>query len=110
MHHPHGSLAMTHGIKACYKLLANRHRRDTGLKKKRHPGSDTDIECETMKPAIYARAWNTVPETRPPQSPVEKRVRAFLDGKTHGEDLLHALYDHVLEEPIPERLLAVLRR
>lgn len=33
----------------------------------------------------------------------------FLDGKTHGEGLFHALYDHVLDEPIPERMRALLR-
>ena len=37
-------------------------------------------------------------------------IRDFLTGKTDGEDLLHALYDHVLDEPVPERLRALLRR
>ena len=41
--------------------------------------------------------------------PVEHRIRAFLDGKTNGEDLLHALYDHVLDEPIPESMRALLK-
>jgi hypothetical protein len=40
---------------------------------------------------------------------VEQQVLDFLDGKTHGEELLHALHDHVLDEPIPERMLALLR-
>jgi hypothetical protein len=40
---------------------------------------------------------------------VEKQIRDFLDGRTHGEDLLHALHDHVLDEPIPERMRALLR-
>jgi anti-sigma factor NepR-like protein len=40
---------------------------------------------------------------------VEEQVRDFLDGKTHGEELFHALYDHVLDEPIPERMRALLR-
>jgi len=38
---------------------------------------------------------------------VEEQVLDFLDGKTHGEDLLHAIYDHVLDEPIPERMRAL---
>jgi hypothetical protein len=63
-----------------------------------------------MRPASYARAWNPALEPRPPHSSFEKRVRAFLDGRTHGEELLHALFDHVLDEPIPERLTAALRR
>ena len=43
-------------------------------------------------------------------SPVDRDIRDFLAGRSDGEDLLHAIYDHVLEEPIPERLRAVLRR
>jgi hypothetical protein len=41
---------------------------------------------------------------------VAAEIRAFLDGDTNGEPLLHALYDHVLDEPIPARLLEALRR
>jgi hypothetical protein len=41
---------------------------------------------------------------------VEQQILDFLDGKTHGEELLHALHDHVLDEPIPERMLAFLRQ
>lgn len=40
----------------------------------------------------------------------DSRIRAFLAGETDGEDVLHQIYDHVLDEPVPERLLAVLRR
>jgi hypothetical protein len=36
-------------------------------------------------------------------------IRAFLDGETNGEPLLRALYDHILDEPIPARLLQLLR-
>ena len=42
-------------------------------------------------------------------SSVDGDIRDFVDGKTDGEELLHALYDHVLDEPIPERLRALLR-
>src|SRR3954447_18706205 len=31
---------------------------------------------------------------------VEEQILDFLDGRTHGEDLLHALHDHVLDEPV----------
>ena len=41
---------------------------------------------------------------------VDSRIRAFLTGETEGRDLLRALYDHVLDEPVPERLRAVLKR
>ena len=40
----------------------------------------------------------------------DSRIRTFLDGESDGEDLLHAIYDHVLDEPVPERLRAILRR
>ena len=41
---------------------------------------------------------------------VDSRIRAFLNGETDGEDVLHEIYDNVLDEPVPERLLAILRR
>lgn len=44
------------------------------------------------------------------KSSVDRDIRDFLAGKNDGEDLLHALYDHVLDEPVPERLKALLRR
>ena len=40
---------------------------------------------------------------------VDRDIRDFLAGNTDGEDLLHALYDHVLDEPVHERLLAALK-
>jgi hypothetical protein len=40
---------------------------------------------------------------------VADRIADFLDGRTHGEDLLHELYDYVLEEPIPQRMRALLK-
>ncbi len=41
---------------------------------------------------------------------IDSRIRAFLAGATDGEDVLHEIYDHVLDEPVPERLRAVLKR
>jgi hypothetical protein len=35
---------------------------------------------------------------------VKDQIIDFLDGKSQGECLLHALYDHILDEPIPERM------
>jgi len=43
------------------------------------------------------------------RSSVAARIAAFLDGKTHGEDLLHELYDYVLDEPIPESMRELLK-
>ena len=36
-------------------------------------------------------------------------IERFLDGETDGSVLFHALYGAVADEPIPERLLAVLQ-
>ena len=41
--------------------------------------------------------------------PLEDQIADFLDGRTHGESLLHALYDHVLDEPIPEQMRGLFR-
>jgi hypothetical protein len=53
-------------------------------------------------------ACRDVPRLDTPD-PVEKQILDFLEGRTHGEDLLHALYDHVLDEPVPERMRALFR-
>jgi hypothetical protein len=37
------------------------------------------------------------------------RIRAFLSGETHGADVLEALYGKVADEPVPERLRAILK-
>ena len=39
---------------------------------------------------------------------IDRSIRAFHAGETHGEDVLGALYGHVADEPIPERLRALL--
>ena len=35
---------------------------------------------------------------------LEDQIADFLDGKTHGESLLHALYDDILDEPVPDQM------
>ena len=40
---------------------------------------------------------------------VADRIADFLDGRTDGADLFHDLYDHVLAEPIPQAMRALLR-
>jgi hypothetical protein len=40
---------------------------------------------------------------------VDRRIRAFLNGEGHGEDVLGALYGRVADEPIPPRLRALLK-
>jgi len=40
---------------------------------------------------------------------IDRRIRAFLNGESHGEDVLGALYGQVADEPVPERLRALLK-
>ena len=40
---------------------------------------------------------------------IDRRIRAFINGETHGEDVLGALYGDVADERVPERLTALLR-
>jgi hypothetical protein len=42
--------------------------------------------------------------------PVTVQIEHFLAGDTTGRALFEAIYDHVLDEDVPERLTAVLRR
>jgi hypothetical protein len=57
----------------------------------------TSHRCACTKPGL-------------PSRPVEARIAAFLDGESDGGELLHALYDHVLREPIPPAMRAILNR
>jgi hypothetical protein len=41
--------------------------------------------------------------------PVSSQIKHFLAGHTTGRALLHALYDDVLDEPVPPRLTTILR-
>jgi hypothetical protein len=49
-------------------------------------------------------------ETQLPRASIGDEIVDFLDGRTHGEGLLHALYDHVLDEPVPERMRKLLQK
>lgn len=40
---------------------------------------------------------------------VAVEIERFLNGASDGSALLHALYDGIAEEPVPERLLTVVR-
>lgn len=45
-----------------------------------------------------------------PRHSVDSQIRSFLSGENDGEEVLHAIYDHVLDEAVPERLTALLKR
>jgi hypothetical protein len=63
------------------------------------------LESKLPSPAILACGVPEVEEI----DPVGEQLLDFLDGRTDGEELLHALYDYILDEPVPERLRALLR-
>ena len=44
-----------------------------------------------------------------PTRTADDDITAFLDGATNGEELLHALYDHILAEPIPQSMRRLLQ-
>ena len=61
------------------------------------------VENGLRSPAILCCGVPPLEET----DLVDEQVLDFLEGRTHGEELLHALYDHVLDEPVPERMRAL---
>lgn len=40
---------------------------------------------------------------------IDDRIAAFLDGATNADELLHALYDHILDEPVPQSMRRILQ-
>ena len=61
------------------------------------------LESELLSPSILCCG---VPQAEKTDI-IGEQLLDFLDGRTDGEELLHALYDHVLGEPVPERMQAL---
>jgi hypothetical protein len=59
---------------------------------------------------MYLAVKHRAAEPHIAMSWIDRDIRDFLAGRSDGKDLLHTLYDHVLDEPVPERLRAVLKR
>jgi hypothetical protein len=57
------------------------------------------ITSATQSPSVTGGSRNSV----------DRRIRAFLNGESHGEDVLGALYGGVANEPVPERLRALIK-
>ena len=70
----------------------------------------TVTRCKTMQLETNLGAAAIVccgvPQMEQPDT-VGEQLLDFLDGRTNGEELLHALYDHVLDERVPERMRAL---
>ena len=69
--------------------------------------NSTNSEVEPEREAVPAHC--ELPRPRVASLSVTDRIAAFLDGRTHGEDLLHELYDYVLAEPIPQSMRELLK-
>ena len=69
--------------------------------------NSTNSEVEPEREALSAHC--ELPQRRLAPLSVTDRIAAFLDGRTHGEDLLHELYDYVLAEPIPQSMRELLK-
>jgi hypothetical protein len=54
-------------------------------------------------------AATRLPAERQIAMSIDSDIRDFLAGRNDGELVLHALYDHVLDEPVPQFLRDVLR-
>lgn len=63
---------------------------------------------EGISSTEVATALPDDPEPRGEAFSIKAQIAAFLDGETHGEALLHALYDPILDEPIPPQMRALL--
>lgn len=50
-----------------------------------------------------------IPVTDEIDSVVETAILRFINGETDGQELLHALYDEPLDEPVPESMLSLVR-
>lgn len=70
-------------------------------KRKREP------RRSVMKPAMYS---GFAAHREDASTSFAAQMRSFLAGYDNGSPLLHALYDHVLDEPVPMRLRELLKR
>lgn len=56
-----------------------------------------------------ALALNEPPPADEIDTVIERAILRFLNGETEGQELFEALYGEPLDEPIPERMLALVR-
>jgi len=109
MHCLHSSIAPITGINSCYRLLENCHQRDISASNVT-PNATRNNRLLQESPLVMNLAVKcSFAESIFPTRSVNSRIRGFIAGDEDGEDLLHAIYDHVLDEPVPERLRALLK-
>ncbi len=89
----------------CYRLLASRHQLDTNRSAslpKLPARENTNRSRQAMTTVAKVQCRYATAEL--PARSINAGITAFLDGRTDGGELLHALYDHVLDEPIPHSM------
>ncbi len=69
-----------------------------------------DKPDELMMPKPHIAATRSHSTACASNRSIDRRIRAFLNGEGHGQDVLGALYGHAVAEPVPERLRALLKR
>jgi Anti-sigma factor NepR len=62
-----------------------------------------------MKHNLAIQPHQIAPAHRSGRCSIDGRIRAFVNGDSNGEDVLRALYGDVADEPVPDRLAALLR-
>ena len=62
-----------------------------------------------MHISAVAVALETLASTLEADLPVAEQIEQFLRGESDGGALLEMLYGRVEDEPVPERLLAIVR-
>jgi len=99
------------------RLLHAVHGLTPDVRKARRPAGRAQVKLVSMSIKVLpirrrggCPAQPTRPHRRSPEPSIHDRIAAFLAGRTDGEDVLRNLYDHVLDEPVPARLQALLRR
>jgi hypothetical protein len=100
MHQPHGKFARTSmdtNVLQAVHILQNASRNPV----------DKPDKAMTLASQITASHNRTAPSSS--RNSIDRRIRAFLNGESHGEDVLGALYGHVADEPVPQRLRALLK-
>jgi hypothetical protein len=72
----------------------------------------TTSRKKTTAASRAAGAGQTDPHIDPYTAPMpmDAEIRRFLAGETNGRVVLEALYDHVLDEPVPQRLKDLWRK
>jgi hypothetical protein len=95
----------TAGIHFCYGLFTEQYsNRGPPRLQEFHPAM-TVITLNT--PATEAELPAALSEL---DAMIDRQIRAFLNGESDGNELLQGLYGDALDEPVPARLTALLRR